>query len=644
MKKIILFLFILTLAISNVNAEPIENYNGVQYLEIALSISSNVDIEYTSGSHSVDFIKSELSFFPRSSDSQNVKQLDAFANPDASIQQGSEVIKYTWSEDDALRLTYGYDAIVRVENSITRLDEKIAFPLAKLDSTVLEYTQPTEFIDINTKIENKAKEIIGTSDDLYESVFKIADWTNNNIEYDLNTLTAEAVLPSSWVLENRQGVCDEMTNLFISLLRSVGIPARFVSGMVYSNTNYEWGPHGWAEVYFPGEGWVPFDVTFGEYGWLDPSHLKLKDNIDSGSPTAKYSWKSTGVELNVGALEIETQALKVGPDEPGAIEIEVIPMYSTSKFGSYVPVEVRIKNIKDSYIIHKLVVSKAPGLTEDNVKSVLLKPKEEKSVYWIAEIPSADEGYIYTTTVEVNSMYGETGMAIMKYGNDFEFHSEENALSFIAGQRERNEKLKLEDVNVKCNSDKEIYYAGEEALIECDIGNSQENILDIDICFQQECTNFDIASGENVLASETFELTEGIRIPIVLESSDKIKYEYVNLNVIPIPEISVSNPDPAEVNYHDAAEVSFDISSNTDVTDLIIEFDFGDMSYEVFKDKEVRTITINTQGSELMSDIKFEMSYKDELGMEYREQKALHIIVKDIPWYGPFVNWMRNIF
>ena len=68
------------------------------------------------------------------------------------------------------------------------------------------------------------------------------------------------------------------------------------------------------------------------------------------------------------------------------------------------------------------------------------------------------------------------------------------------------------------------------------------------------------------------------------------------------------------------------------------------MSYEVFKDKEVRTITINTQGSELMSDIKFEMSYKDELGMEYREQKALHIIVKDIPWYGPFVNWMRNIF
>ncbi len=644
MKKLILFLFVFLFVASNINAEPVENYNNAQYLEMALSISSDIDIEYTSWSHSIDFIKSELSFFPRNSDTQEVKRLDAYSSPEASIQQGSDVIRFTWASEDESRLTYGYDAIVRVENVITLLDKKIQFPLAKLDSVVLEYTQPTEFININTKIEKQAQEIVGTGDDLYETVFKIADWTNNNIEYDLSTLTADAVLPSSWVLENRKGVCDEMTNLFISLLRSVGIPARFVSGMVYSNTDYTWGPHGWAEVYFPGEGWIPFDVTFGEYGWLDPSHLKLKDNIDSGSPTAKYSWKSTGVELNVGALDIEAEILTVGPDESGAVEIEVIPMYTTSRFGSYIPIEVKIKNIKDSYIIPKLVVSKAPGLTEDNVKNILLKPKEEKSIYWIAEIPTADAGYTYTTTVEVYSMYGETNMATMKYGDDFEFHSKEDALAFVANQRERNEKLELSDVDIKCKSDKDIYYAGENSIVECEIMNGHEASLDISICFQQKCSDLNIGPSETVLVSENFNLTEGIRIPIVLESSNKIKYESVNLNVIPIPEISISNPDPFEVNYHDSVEVSFDISTNTDVTDLMIKFDFGEMSYDIFKDKEVRTITINTVGKELMSDIKFEMSYKDELGMQYREQKALHIIVKDIPWYGPFVNWMRNIF
>ncbi len=643
MKKLILLL-VFILAIPFVNAEPVENYNHFQYVEMALALSSYVDVEYTSGSHSIDYIRSELSFFPRNSDIQEVKKLEAFSSPSSTIQQGTEVITYTWSEDQALRLSYGYDAVVKVDNRLTRINKKIQFPLAKLDSIVLEYTQPTEFIDINSKIEKRAKEIIGTEDDLYEAVFKVADWTNNNIEYNLSTLTAEAVQPSTWVLENRQGVCDEMTNLFISLLRSVGIPARFVSGMVYTNTDYSWGPHGWAEVYFPEVGWVPFDVTFGEYGWVDPSHLKLKDNIDSGSPSAKYSWKSTGTDLNVGVLDISTEALKVGPVESGAVEVEVAPMFSTARFGSYVPIEIRVKNIKDSYIIPKLVVSKAPGLTEKNVKSIFLKPKEEKSVYWIAEIPDADPGYVYTTTVEVKSMYGETGSSIIKYGDDFEFHSEESALAFVEGQEERNEKLELDKIDVSCNTGKDLYYAGEVATIECNVKNNYASSMDIDICFQQECTKFDIGAGEEVVASETIELNEGIRIPIVLESLDKIKYEYVNLNVIPVPEITISNPEPAEVSYHDQAEISFDISSNTDVTDLKVKFDFGEMSYDTFKAKEVRTITINTLGRDLMSDIKFEMSYRDELGMDYREQKALHIIVKNIPWYGSFVNWIRNIF
>ncbi|MBT3865873.1 transglutaminase domain-containing protein [Candidatus Woesearchaeota archaeon] len=644
MKKLFLFLFVFTLALSFVNAEPVDNYNEFQYVEMALSLSSYVDLEHTSGSHSVEYVRSELSFFPRDGDRQDVKDLEAFSSPSSTIQQGTESITYTWSGDEALRLSYSYDAVVRVENSLTRIDQKIKFPLAKLDSIVLEYTQPTEFIDINSKIEKKAKEIIGTEDDLYEAVFKIADWTNKNIEYNLSTLTAEAVLPSSWVLENRQGVCDEMTNLFISLLRSVGIPARFVSGMVYSNTDYSWGPHGWTEVYFPEIGWVPFDVTFGEYGWVDPSHLKLKDNIDSGSPTAKYSWKSTGTDLNVGALEINTEELKVGPVKSGAVEVEVIPMFPTAKFGSYVPVEIRVRNIKNSYIIPKIVVSKAPGLTEKNVKSIFLKPKEEKSIYWIAEISNDDPGYIYTTTLEAKSMYGEVGSSIIKYGGDFEFHSKESALAFVEGQEERDEKEELDNIDISCSTGKDLYYSGETATIECEVKSNHNSPMDVDICFQQECTKFDIGAGDKIVASETFDLTEGIRIPVVLESMDKIKYEYVNINVIPIPEITISNPDPAEVNYHDQAEISFDISSNTDVTDLNIKFDFGEMSYDNFKAKEVRTITINTLGRDLMSDIKFEMSYKDELGMDYREQKALHIIVKDIPWYGPFVNWMRNIF
>ena len=83
---------------------------------------------------------------------------------------------------------------------------------------------------------------------MYVVTFKVAKWIQENVKYDLSTLTADVVQKSSWVLSNKEGVCDEITNLFISMLRVVGIPARFVSGTVYSNVINNWGGHGWGDI------------------------------------------------------------------------------------------------------------------------------------------------------------------------------------------------------------------------------------------------------------------------------------------------------------------------------------------------------------------------------------------------------------
>jgi len=639
------YLVVLSILIAPVAfAEEYDNFNDFQYLDLNMHISSDIGIKYTGGNPNVEYIKSDLSFFPKDDERQTVNSLKTFANPIANIQEGSEAIRYLWDNVKSDTITYGYYSDVRVNNIISRIDKKVDFPLTKVDSTVLTYTQPTEFININSKIENKANQIIGSEDDLYKVVFKLADWTNSNIEYDLNTLTAEAVQPSTWVLENEQGVCDEMTNLFISFLRSVGIPARFVSGMVYTNIDNSWGAHGWAEVYFQEYGWVPFDVTFGEYGWLDPSHLKLKDNVDSGSPTAKYSWKSNGVDLDVGALNIETIATNYGPKESGAVEIEVIPLKVAVGFGSYVPVEVRLKNLQDSYVAPKVIITKAPGLTEDNVKQILLAPHEEKSLYWVVEIPSADKNYIYTTVVEAKSMYGETASKSIKYSDKFESYSESWANAILSGNEEREDKEILYDVDIDCLPDKEIYYAGDEAKISCDLESYVDSATNLDLCFQDKCEKINVGSNQKKSKTESFLVAESIRIPIVLESENKVKYEYVNLNVIPIPEVFVSNPDPSEIDYHDVVDINFDLSSNTNIKDLVIHFDFGERQYDSFNKDETRTITVHTIGRQLMDDLKFEISYKDELGKEYSEQKALHINVNNIPWYGEFLNWLSRLF
>lgn len=66
-----------------------------------------------------------------------------------------------------------------------------------------------------------------------------------------------------YVVSEGHGDCGQVSLLYISLMRSLGIPARWESGWMLhpGEKNY----HDWAEVYFEGIGWVPVDVSFGRY-------------------------------------------------------------------------------------------------------------------------------------------------------------------------------------------------------------------------------------------------------------------------------------------------------------------------------------------------------------------------------------------
>ena len=82
------------------------------------------------------------------------------------------------------------------------------------------------------------------------------------------------------VLRTAQGDCNEHTALYVSLARSVGIPARIAAGVVYSERLERDGSgafyyHAWPEVLLGGPTeWVPVDPTFGQFP-ADATHVKL---------------------------------------------------------------------------------------------------------------------------------------------------------------------------------------------------------------------------------------------------------------------------------------------------------------------------------------------------------------------------------
>jgi hypothetical protein len=75
----------------------------------------------------------------------------------------------------------------------------------------------------------------------------------------------------TFLFRDKEGVCEQYVTALVVMARTLGIPARLVTGYgsgVYNQLTgyYEVrasDAHSWAEVYFPSYGWVPFDPTPG---------------------------------------------------------------------------------------------------------------------------------------------------------------------------------------------------------------------------------------------------------------------------------------------------------------------------------------------------------------------------------------------
>jgi transglutaminase-like putative cysteine protease len=111
--------------------------------------------------------------------------------------------------------------------------------------------------------------VVAGSSDLVSAVRDIMSIVNARLEYRPGA-TAIGVKPEA-VWSQRGGVCQDHAHLMIAMLRSQGIPARYVSGYFYASDVSSGGTpptgevtvqtHAWVEVWVPGFGWWGIDPT-----------------------------------------------------------------------------------------------------------------------------------------------------------------------------------------------------------------------------------------------------------------------------------------------------------------------------------------------------------------------------------------------
>jgi transglutaminase-like putative cysteine protease len=126
----------------------------------------------------------------------------------------------------------------------------------------------------STRVIDLARSVAGESGSDYEKAEKIRREIANRIKYNINAAaTPGGRDPVDHVLfDQKEAYCDVFASAMVIMSRSVGIPARYVTGYLPSPENadaagryvvLESDAHAWAELFFEGVGWVVFDATVG---------------------------------------------------------------------------------------------------------------------------------------------------------------------------------------------------------------------------------------------------------------------------------------------------------------------------------------------------------------------------------------------
>ena len=103
----------------------------------------------------------------------------------------------------------------------------------------------------------------------FERAWRLCSWLRETYPYSLrqNTPPDDRDFVSWFLLTEQRGYCTSFAAAMVVMARTLGLPSRYIEG--FSAVPDETGTakvtqrsaHAWAEIWFPGFGWLPFDPT-----------------------------------------------------------------------------------------------------------------------------------------------------------------------------------------------------------------------------------------------------------------------------------------------------------------------------------------------------------------------------------------------
>jgi transglutaminase-like putative cysteine protease len=206
------------------------------------------------------------------------------------------------------RLVITNQLLIRT-HSLPRPDDALDLSIQEarqiLNSTltdVFDYLQPTPVVEIGRDAVTWARKYLRGDRPLGEALQELNEAINREFQYESGSTENSTPLATVWKM--RKGVCQDLTHIGLSVLRTAGLPARYVCGYI------ETAPpraadggrrrligavatHAWIEVLVPGMRWVAIDPTNRK--WTDERYVTVSFGRDYRDATPlRGTFKGSG--------------------------------------------------------------------------------------------------------------------------------------------------------------------------------------------------------------------------------------------------------------------------------------------------------------------------------------------------------------
>jgi transglutaminase-like putative cysteine protease len=201
------------------------------------------------------------------------------------------------------------------------LRERMRYQAGAQYEPAAEFAFASTFVPRQLEFAGYARPSFVASTDVLTVARNLMDRMHRDFTYE--SLSTQINTPALEALEQRKGVCQDFAHIMLACWRSMGLPARYVSGylltkpapgeekLVGSDAS-----HAWVSIYVPDlpedSRWVDFDPTNNRWGWHSPGadYVTLATGRDFGdvSPLRGVIHGGSRHTLTVGVTveELET--------------------------------------------------------------------------------------------------------------------------------------------------------------------------------------------------------------------------------------------------------------------------------------------------------------------------------------------------